>query len=81
MRIRPILYEKEVKPKKLVSNPVKVSFRCTDVIKQEGSLFLIQISRKANNLFVSFSLVNFMLGCRELRKSKKDMAPCSVLKR
>ena len=50
MRIRPILFAKEVKPKKLVSNPVKDPLRCTDVNREEGFLLLIQISRKANAL-------------------------------
>ena len=63
MRIRPILYEKEMKPEKLVRSPVKVPLRCTDVNREEGVLLLMQISRKANTLFVSFSMANFMLGC------------------
>ena len=55
--------KKEVKPKKLVGSPVKVPLRCTDVKREEGSLLLVQISRKVKTVFVSFSMVNFILGC------------------
>ena len=71
--------------KKLVRNPEKVSLRCTDVKRLQGSFLLMQISRKANTLFVSFFMVNFILGCLELRNSNNNSnnnkASCSVLER
>ena len=41
----------------------------------------MKISRKAKVLSVSFSMVNLMLSCCELRNSKKSRASCSLLKR
>ena len=70
-----------MKLKKLVSKPVNVFLRCNDVKRQDGSLLSTQTSRKDNFWLISFSIVNLMLGCCELRKSKNDKASCSVLKR
>ena len=79
MRIRPILYEKEEKLKKLLSNRVNVFLGCNDAKRQAGSLLLIQTSRKANIILFSFLTMYLMFAFCELRKSKTDKASCSIL--
>ena len=62
VRIKPILYENEVKLLKFVSKPVYVFLRNVEVIQPLESL-LILTSRKERQLSISFSRVNLILGC------------------